>query len=725
MNWSRVRLIFEREVRDQVRDRRTMFTIFVLPLLLYPFMGMLMLQVAQFHAEHAVRITWIGEDNWPSDRPLLSQNKSDNDESLLHWTRLSWKDLPSSVNNWEDFAVEQLKANATDLVLISKPGMAEALQSESPSTPLITVINQASDQSVIAAQRLSRLLEDWQGRWLHTKLIESQLDPSILQPLRPQVVDVAPRETKQALVWSKLLPLVMLVWALTGAFYPAIDLCAGEKERGTLETLLSSPATRREIVWGKLLTVMTFSIATAVLNLLSMQLTSSFVIDQFARLGGPNAVPTVGPLPLTALTWLLVILLPISTMFSALALAVAALARSSKEGQYYLMPLLLGGLPLVLLPMVPGMGLTVGSSAIPVTGAVLLARALIEGQYADAILHAPIVIVVTIVCCLLAVRWAVRQFESEAVMFRESERFEWALWLKHLWRDRAATATANEALLCGVIILVALFFGRLSLSNQDLSWTSIARTTLAIQLGMILGPTLIMAGFMTASVRRALRLEIPRPIDFLFAAILGVSLHPIYLVFATAIQQEFQLGVDTKQMLVQIDQVIAAAPLWSVLLIFAVLPALCEELAFRGFIFGGLSRDNGTLRAILVSSLFFGFSHGVLQQSMTATTMGLVLGIVAWKSGGVVCGIVIHVLHNGLTMVLSRLGKTPEEIPSTLDWAFQITPQGQLAYSWTWLALSLGLSALSLAWFIFRQTNLGHLRDFTLQPAHQPSSPTL
>ncbi|MFN9912190.1 MAG: CPBP family intramembrane glutamate endopeptidase, partial [Pirellulaceae bacterium] len=93
-----------------------------------------------------------------------------------------------------------------------------------------------------------------------------------------------------------------------------------------------------------------------------------------------------------------------------------------------------------------------------------------------------------------------------------------------------------------------------------------------------------MAGFMTASVRRALRLEIPRPIDFLFAAILGVSLHPIYLVFATAIQQEFQLGVDTKQMLVQIDQVIAAAPLWSVLLIFAVLPALCEELAFRGFI---------------------------------------------------------------------------------------------------------------------------------------------
>ena len=56
-------------------------------------------------------------------------------------------------------------------------------------------------------------------------------------------------------MWSKILPFVVLIWALTGAFYPAIDLCAGEKERGTLETLLSSPAQRSEIVWGKLLSV--------------------------------------------------------------------------------------------------------------------------------------------------------------------------------------------------------------------------------------------------------------------------------------------------------------------------------------------------------------------------------------------------------------------------------------------------------------------------------------
>ena len=82
---------------------------------------------------------------------------------------------------------------------------------------------------------------------------------------------------RKAALWSKILPFVLLLWALTGAFYPAVDLCAGEKERGTLETLLSSPAERSEIVWGKLLTVMLFSMATALLNLLSMGVTGSFV----------------------------------------------------------------------------------------------------------------------------------------------------------------------------------------------------------------------------------------------------------------------------------------------------------------------------------------------------------------------------------------------------------------------------------------------------------------
>ena len=118
-----------------------------------------------------------------------------------------------------------------------------------------------------------------------------------------------------------------------GSVYPAIDLCAGEKERGTFETLLSSPAARSEIAIGKLFTVISFSMATSILNLLSMAFTGMFVMSRIGTSMGGSGLPLGAP-PMACIGWLLLALIPISALFSAVALAAAAFARSSKEGQY-------------------------------------------------------------------------------------------------------------------------------------------------------------------------------------------------------------------------------------------------------------------------------------------------------------------------------------------------------------------------------------------------------
>src|SRR5205807_1832895 len=103
-------------------------------------------------------------------------------------------------------------------------------------------------------------------------------------------------------------PFMLVMWSLAGALYPAVDLCAGEKERGTMETLLISPAGREEIVWGKFLTIWVFSAATALLNLLSMAVTTSW---QFAALMPGSAFSG------WALFWSVVLLMPLSAFFSA------------------------------------------------------------------------------------------------------------------------------------------------------------------------------------------------------------------------------------------------------------------------------------------------------------------------------------------------------------------------------------------------------------------------
>ncbi len=168
--------------------------------------------------------------------------------------------------------------------------------------------------------------------------------------------------------------------ALTGAFYPSIDLCAGEKERGTMETLLISPASRGEIVMGKFLTVVLASMTTAILNLLSMALTGLQLAYKLAG-GSGVAAANFGPPTLMAAFWMIVLLVPLSVFFSAICVALAVLAKSMKEGQYYMTPLYMVSLPLILLTLAPGIELTPFYSMVPITGVGLLLKSLILGDY--------------------------------------------------------------------------------------------------------------------------------------------------------------------------------------------------------------------------------------------------------------------------------------------------------------------------------------------------------
>lgn len=716
MNWEHIRLVYCREMRDQLRDRRTMFTIAILPLLLYPVMGMVLLQMTQFHREQRVKVGIVDAEKWPSDMLLTDGEQLDDrwmEEGQGHLVGVESVHLPTNMTA-EAWSRQQIQEGRFDLVLVVQPEFSDRLtrlakshafedsMQEPVPASLQMYMAKGNERSMTAERRVRKALDAWQRAWFQERLHRAAIHPQVMQPLTLQAVDLATVANRQLLLWAKLLPFVMLIWALTGAFYPAIDLCAGEKERGTLETLLCSPAHRRDIVWGKLFAVMSFSIGTAVLNMISMQVTAGVMMQQFMRGGSMQFAQSLGPLPFSALGWLILMLLPIAALFSALALAIASMARSSKEGQYYLMPLLLVGMPLVMIPMLPGVELSIGNSIVPVTGAVLLVRAILEGHYRDAMIHLPFVVAVTAGAVWLAIRWAIGQFESEGVLFRENEKFSMRHWLRHLWRDRGQTASPAEALLCGALILVALFFGRLMAGEPSLYFPAIAKSTLAVQLGFILAPCLVMATMLTRSLREAFRFHILHPFDLVVATTLAVCVHPLYVLLSQVIQAEYAVGAETLVLLKQVDGLLAAAPWWGVMFFLAVLPAVCEELAFRGFILGGLLSQNRPWQAILISSAFFGLSHGMLQQTIAASLMGLLLGYVAWRSGGIWCSLLFHIVHNGLSMSMARCGRLETAVPYGLQPFVESTEQG-LAYTENGIWLGVLLGSLCFVWFAVRE----------------------
>jgi sodium transport system permease protein len=710
MSWTNVKLIYFRELRDQLRDRRTLFTIFVLPLMLYPLLGMSVFQVQQFLKEHDSRVRIIGAEALPDEPKLIEDGKFAVALAPEAQTRLLVLEVISasrdSLAQLRSDAEADIRAGKCDVVVFFPSDFARRLAAfrsagpqEADDVPRPEIVQStASDKSKVAADRVDAILRNWREAIVAENLRQSNLPAAAARPFELVSTDVAEEVRRRAAFWSKILPFVLMIWALTGAFYPAIDLCAGEKERGTLETLLSSPAARGEIVWGKLLTVMTFSMATSLLNLASMTATGTFIILQIQKMGAHSMPLEIGPPPLFALLWLVLALVPISALFGALSLAVAAFARSSKEGQYYLMPLLMISLPLMMLPMLPSTELDLGFALIPLSGLMLLLRAAIEGQYLVVLQYSVPVIGMTAACCLLAIRWAVDQFNNESVLFRESERLDLGLWLRHLVRDRDDVPTAGEAVLCGVLLLVIKFFAGFVAPMPE-SWNAFAVTTLILQIALIATPACLMAIMLTRKPAQTLLLGRPSFLATVPAAgLLALLIHPAAVWLAEGIQHLYPISPQLQPQIAELERMLAGAPLWQLLLVAALTPALCEELAFRGFILSGLRRMGHKWGAIALTSLFFGLAHGILQQSLAAFFVGMVIGYIAVKTGSLWPGVLYHLVHNSLGISLSLLTAEAVRGSELLSVIFQARDDGSVTYQVPATLHAALLAALVLWW---------------------------
>ncbi|MBI3861520.1 MAG: CPBP family intramembrane metalloprotease [Planctomycetia bacterium] len=510
-------------------------------------------------------------------------------------------------------------------------------------------------------------------------------------------------EQVAASVWSKLFPALLIIMSLTGAFYPAIDLVAGEKERGTMETLLICPATRTEIVLGKFFTVMLFSCTTALLNLASMGLTGKHIAGM-APSGALSSAHDLAFPPLSVLAWIILLLMLLSALFSALCLALATFARSSKEGQYYLTPLLMVTLGLTMFCLSPTVDLTPQYSVLPIVGAALLLKGLLLSSLNVGALYLYVgpVLITSLGYSALALWWAIDQFRREEVLFREGERFELGLWVRHLLRDKEPLPTFSEAAFCFVLIMLLQFFATGFLQSHigqggvpDSS--SMMKLLLVQQLAIIACPALMMGLILTTSVRQTFRLNWPGWKMLAAGCVLPVILRPLTVESLAWLKWFFgELPPEVvKSLEAMSDQDL---PFWFVLLAAAAAPAFCEEVAFRGFMLSGLARRGRVVLAVVLSSLAFGVMHMIPQQVFNASIVGLVIGALAIRSNSLLPCLAFHFVNNALAVVHGRFGTS---LPDG-DWgALVMVQEGALRFRWPSLVISVLLAAPILVW-LFR-----------------------
>jgi len=677
MRWSVVRLIFHRELIDQLRDRRTLFMIVVLPVLIYPLagFGLMQLAVGIQKKEHVVAV--VGADQLPAPaamgpRPwpaLLTPAGQPPLRLIPHADEVADDAatlVPRRASSLEE-ARALLDERQVDLILVVDEDFLGRL--DAGRQPVLTLYGRPGEErSRLAEVKATRVLAAYRGTLKQTRLLRAGLPADfdevfvLTNPDRPPVA--ASRGVDDLFrVLGQIFPFVLVMWSLAGALYPAVDLCAGEKERGTMETLLISPASREEIVWGKFLTIWLFSAATALLNLVSMSLSVWYYTLRLPQ----------NPFEPTILLWGTILLLPLSAFFSAVSLAIGVYARSTKEGQYYLMPLFLVTMPLVFLTLAPGVELNGFYSMVPVTGVSLLLKDLVTAGKPPLTLATYFLPVLApmVIYSWLALRWAIEQFQREEVLFREAERFDVGLWFQSLFREKEPLPGTSMAFGCFALVTV-LFQLAMRLSVQP----DVVVHLMVAYLACVLTPTLMIAVVLTTRPLAGLLLR-PAGWGDLLRAVAFAGLLFVPGVLAAHFLLESVPGLK-EGVLEQVEHPAGpAGPSVVWLAVLLVVTCVCEELTFRGLILTGLSRYFRPVTALFLSSFLFALFHMNVFQAVPHFLLGLLLGLLAQRTGSLLPAIVLHLGYNAL--VIAGLGLPQESFAYLAGESGLPTPFGWLS----------------------------------------------
>ena len=636
MRLRTVLVIFRKEVLDMLRDRRTLVAMIGIPLVLYPALFVFGSQAAIMQQDKLdaakSRVAVRGEG-----AELVSSWLNDKEKYLL----LDFSDPEVALRNGKVDAIVELPDGFLKLVNLGQ-------------TAKINVRYDASDTtSQEASRRVVETLNDQYDELLKQRLTNAGLPESFARPLEVEKVNVASAEKTTGAMLGLLMPLIMIVMVGVGAFYPAIDLTAGEKERGTFETLLSTPTQSLEILAGKFLTVFSIAVITGITNLGSMVTTLAF---QFAQLQGTDSELAIS-IPVGRVVLIFVSMIPLAFLISAVMMSVAVLARSFREGQSLLTPVLI----LIVFPAaiatVPGTRLTAATQLMPIANFSLLFKELMVSQASiEAVL---VVLISTTVYAAIALIIAARMFQREDVVLSVDAGLP--ITLRRSMIPPRDVPTPGMSLFILSLCLLLLFYAG-SYIQAQFGLKGVAAT----QWLLFLTPTLFVLWYARVNLRNALSLRIPSLGGFIGALLLGAG----WVVWSQqlSVWQDWvwpfpEALANEMAKLLQFED----APLPILLLVLAVSPAICEEVLFRGALMSGLRKSMPAWALFLCVSIAFGVSHLVLQRMTITAVSGIVLTYMVWRSGSLFTGMIGHVLVNGVAVLIQSQSLPPaaQEIANT------------------------------------------------------------
>jgi sodium transport system permease protein len=401
MNGRAIRIVYGKELRDSLRDRRTIISMIVVPVLVMPMLmfgiGTLMFKTMTKARQEIPRVMIIGGENSPK---VLS---------ALHAAK-NLQIVPAT----EDFTNQIVEKRVRAVVKLPQDFDATIARGEKAEVEIYEYAGEI--KSGFAAGNLNAFFQNLRDTTVRERLESRGVPVEVLKPFTIHRQNVAPPAKVTGSLLGGMLPYIIIILCMTGAMYPAIDVTAGEKERGTMETILCCPVGRTELVLGKFLMVLTASVGTVVLSLLSMGATLQLAKRVLAGSAPRGALQNVATIDIGGLAGVFLMLLPVAVMLSAALLMVGLFSKSFREAQSYCGPLMLVVIVPAIAAMLPGVDLNASLAVVPLLNVSLVCKEMISGTW-----HWNYILLIFGSACLYAaaaLAAAVWMFHREEVLFR-------------------------------------------------------------------------------------------------------------------------------------------------------------------------------------------------------------------------------------------------------------------------------------------------------------------
>ena len=390
--------IFKKELTDVLRDRRTLFFMIVIPVIVMPLILIGSIKFQEYQSKKSdEKVLNIGLINKTSDSQIRDYLLDQKGVYLVEDIDLDSLEL--GIKN--DSLQGGLYIHKNFINDISANAMGK-----------VEIYYKSSDLMSKAKNRINNALEIYKNEVVSQRLSEFNVDKGLLEPLDIINKDMSTKKETIGKAVGGLIPYMLVIFIFLGAMYPAIDLGAGEKERGSLETLLSSPATKFEITVGKLMVV---SLAGMVSGLISVVGISApiYLLGNIPDQIKSTVLEIISPFIIVSV---IILMIPIAIFFASMLLSISFYARSFKEAQSLMGPLNIVIIVPLMLTLGPGIEIDHITALIPLINVGLLTKEILAGS------AQPIYFIETLSSLLffaaIGIRFSVYWFNKENTIFR-------------------------------------------------------------------------------------------------------------------------------------------------------------------------------------------------------------------------------------------------------------------------------------------------------------------